>query len=76
MNEHRIHTLALGLYAEWQRETRVNRRHMVRQAYWMPPGPERLAAIKFLRMVEEAERSGQDARIEVAGRMDASVVAV
>jgi hypothetical protein len=76
MNEHRINMLALGLYAEWRHETRENRRNMVRQVYRMTPGPERLAAIKFLRMVEEAERSGQDARIEVASRMDPAGVAV
>jgi hypothetical protein len=58
MPEHMINKLAEGLFAEWKSEKWVNRRGMIRQAYNMEGGPDRLAAMKFLRMVEDAERRG------------------
>lgn len=58
MSEAQIHTLALGLFNEWLSENWINRLAMVRRAYRMEPGPERLAALKFLKLVEQAREQG------------------
>ena len=54
-----IAALARGLYGTYRKARAAERRIMRRHWRTVEPGPERLAVMRVLRMIEQAEKDGE-----------------
>jgi hypothetical protein len=54
----RIRALARGLFGTYRKAKSPERRAMRRHWRTIPPGPERLAVLRTLTLIEQAEKDG------------------